>query len=981
MAADDKRLITETVFYYDQALDDWIQINNVVYPIVRELVLNEEFDAGTLKFYDTESQIVQPKDRLKIITVSTDLDGSDAKIKIEYYIVLEDNADQASMALGNQYFEHNLSFVEQTQLLEGYTIPNKSFSRLIDTPNIPILPIYTDYEDVTLTNNVRILDFIFESYEVGQVFRFPLGKAYTDDGGGLVTTDLYARITSPSGLATQLTSVFRDYTFEEESIDDTDFYTVEYYYDYNDIVGTRAIAQVLIYADAPAKTKTIEDVVNKLLNVVEPLKLGESPKFHLTSDVEVLKRLNVIAPEFHLFNMHLWDALLEVSRFVMAIPRLINYNEITFDFVGDIDETYTPAKYVSNTEYQLESQYISKAESELENIIVDSIEEQSTITIPFNVPTTITDSVEITNSNFVFKMDSDPIYKIRKFELYNINVKYILGGSYSNITMDMDLTPFILEKGLWDSLPNTETGKGLFLYYAQGKSDVIYGATYKVPEFFGAVIAEEYTIERLMRVYAATILGKNVRDALDKENEVEITETKYADLVFTAEYIPYMGQRVKVNRSTNLDDFRNEVTQFFNQNTRQLDSESFGLYMKGLLDRQGNRNFNRTYFYNDFDVVPNPGSRDSNNFFSTKVSTETWPHYVKTSIEHTKDFNKQSEFIGLDAAYRQYQIPINNISNRNINYEDYIIVDNGNMATPSRRRGDNDASINTNGMKLFSGVFDSTASNTLYSSLNEIGKVTTGQTKVYFNEQLTYDDTNYDIALYKPTMAYHLGNGMLFTFSNVDNYSAGAQAIDQTSTKNSLKHVQYGDPKHSEAYMFRINYLVEYLGISTGAAQAYPEAKFPNPITDSVIDLDLIVEKDSRDSVSVTYQLSSIAANSDLIIGPGLNKYNPLVTQTPAYDKALLVTVDELIGPHRKRIDITNAETLLSATYDITLSNNTDMNGQLVVDINANATTESGIAWALIHPTTYEIIIACNEPIDSTHNPTKLTLFGKRNKI
>jgi hypothetical protein len=188
--------------------------------------------------------------------------------------------------------------------------------------------------------------------------------------------------------------------------------------------------------------------------------------------------------------------------------------------------------------------------------------------------------------------------------------------------MDIDITPFILEKRLWDALPNTPTGKGLFLYFTQGKTDYIGGLTYKTPEAF-FLKAEERTIDRLIHFCVLIYSGYRVDDNILILNTRTQPPGALKDLKFYAKYIPYIEQRLRYNRTKNISDFKHEVAEFVNQQTRQLDSESFGNYIKGVLDRQGNRNFNRTFYYSDFDNVPKVGSRNQNNFFSTKISTET----------------------------------------------------------------------------------------------------------------------------------------------------------------------------------------------------------------------------------------------------------------------------------------------------------------------------------------------------------------------
>jgi hypothetical protein len=105
----------------------------------------------------------------------------------------------------------------------------------------------------------------------------------------------------------------------------------------------------------------------------------------------------------------------------MAIPRLNDFNEVTFDFVGEIDKEITSGPYVSNTEYQLESQYLTKVESDVENIFVDSMENQSAIEIPLKtVRSSSETSQEISNNTVILKMDEGTIFKPLKVILKDV---------------------------------------------------------------------------------------------------------------------------------------------------------------------------------------------------------------------------------------------------------------------------------------------------------------------------------------------------------------------------------------------------------------------------------------------------------------------------------------------------------------------------------------------------------------------------------
>jgi len=982
------RRIEQEVYYLNRTGDVWLKLDNVTYPITMELALNEEFDYATLKFYSFEKMIFQPKDKVIIRTMSYTSPGVAQTDKLDKFIVHEDLVNQASIAFGDEYYEHNLRLVEMTQILQSYTVENKSFSRTINRARLPIIPQYQGWEAPSTPNACKIYIkdsyMIYENYSYNSTVILPDAVEYQtrSDVTTIVSTSYTIEITEPNATITTLQYNNREYTFDQLGI-----YNIKYKAGYD--LGGSEEAFVLfenIYVDERIESYTIKEVIEKLFETTETLKLGETTQFELLDSATLNAKLDTPAPEFFFFNMSLWDALLEIGRFVMGIPRILNFNQLTFDFVGEIDETVDSNGYVSQTIYQTESQYITKVESDLDNIIVDSIEEQSEIVIPYNVPSSNKDnSVEISADTAVFKLDGPPIYKINELKVYvdwtAIEDTYYYDIDLSGTDEELDLTSFILEKGLWDSLPNTGTGKGIFLHYSQGKSDIIDGLSYQTPEWW-FLKPETKTIDRLIRLALANKIGLDITDEVNA-NSVLTVNTNIQSTVFSAKYIPFMGQRVKSNR-TNMEDFDNETTKFMNQISRQVDSESFGLYMKGMLDRQGNRNFNRTYFYKDYPDIPKAGSRDINNYFSTKISTETWPSYIKTSIEYTKDYNKQVEFVGLDQKYRQFQIPLDSVSNRTVNVEDYVII----AKDSETALGNNTSSLTTEGRNLFSGLFSKT--NNSYTSTYAVSnglspRLISNDMQIFFDKDGVY--TLPDVRLHKSLMSYHLGNSLIFTCTMGTNYTAGERSVYQNPSKNRVEQINYGDSIYSNAYMFRMRLLSNFDAVSSSKAMKFPEAETVNDSISGTpaITLDAVVNKDTRDSLIVTYQLSGVAYTKDIIIGPGFAKYNPLVNSPATYTDLKLITFDKLIGPHTKTIIESEGTIYLNPQLAYDLSSDTNKAGQGVFrlytpTINELYNGDPKQSWALYHPDTKEIVLAVNEDIGDGVNASDLCFYFKRHK-
>jgi hypothetical protein len=234
-------------------------------------------------------------------------------------------------------------------------------------------------------------------------------------------------------------------------------------------------------------------------------------------------------------------------------------------------------------------------------------------------------------------------------------------------------------------------------------------------------------------------------------------------------------------------------------------------------------------------------------------------------------------------------------------------------------------------------------------------------------------------------MSFHSGNNILFTIATLDNYTAGTKAIGViNSDKNRLEQIRYGDDEYSNLYAMRIKYSTKTLTLAQASARIFPEMLGEIQNSEIIGSVDLLIEKDARDRIVVSYQLSGVSYNDDIVVGPGFSKYNPLVNGVPDYNKLKFVGINKKTGPHELTLkpgtftEHTMADSifLLDSTYS--QANEALFFSPNPVGLPLEASKYS--SWALVHPDTNEIVLAVNEDIFNTKTCTPLVFYFRRNK-
>ena len=134
-----------------------------------------------------------------------------------------------------------------------------------------------------------------------------------------------------------------------------------------------------------------------------------------------------------------------------------------------------------------------------------------------------------------------------------------------------------------------------------------------------------------------------------------LTISSYPELAFQVSYIPVYNARVKQTK-TDIEYYLADRPRalVYNQGGNLIETRYYGENMKGVIARLGNLEKTYTYMLDSVSKIPKAGELFNDDYYISTVSNEYLPYYIKCTIGLSKDFNRLSQFVGINSAIRQF---------------------------------------------------------------------------------------------------------------------------------------------------------------------------------------------------------------------------------------------------------------------------------------------------------------------------------------
>lgn len=635
---------------------------------------------------------------------------------------------------------------------------------------------------------------------------------------------------------------------------------------------------------------SILDVLKILRDQAEPICKGERARFSLEPyEAQKQKMENTVAPEFKFPDgRSLWENLREVCGFMHYMPRLVRSripNRLTkyairFDFLGSTEYAdMSRATRFSGNMGMSASDYALALESRTENLTNGDDEAEGSITTPSR-----STFISLRSDNARIKQEDSyiptpfPIEKLIKLELF---------ATVDGTNRLFDITPYVFEKNEYELLSSNNVeypySKTYALYYTQGKRN-IEGLWYRAQDGLT-------DLQNAFKRYSIT----NIYNVVAGKNDWHLG---YFSIVFRITYIPSVSARVRQYKTDVRDIGDNgALTISYNQSVNKINARSFGENIRGKMAMLGNRTEKAMYLFPCYHDIPKPGLLlDKENYIST-VTTQIYPDFCVSEIAAAKGYNELGSYVGLNNAYRQFEIPSEN--ERHFHVDELCLISDHTVANRAGR-------ITTDSGMQF-----------ILRTIAGVNGAYTHETDISVARVYTKNENTTTIAeSILPVVSTAIGNSMLFAFRFEDNFSAGSSA-NGTGTENVTsgnesqsrefrytRYEPYGDAFARVKYMtFELFYKINETDKWLDQAHAYPkreeEVQIGGDIAFGSQRKLWVYDKDAADGGDISFQLHFVS-DSGFIIGSALARQCPLVRTNASLGPATIVyyknRINELTG-------------------------------------------------------------------------------------
>lgn len=662
---------------------------------------------------------------------------------------------------------------------------------------------------------------------------------------------------------------------------------------------------VIVTNYAPLPRWTAKGVIERLLLKAETLAEGEKPRFHLNAEqAEQFDKIEM--PEVHFTNCTLREALQTVGSVVHGEPRLRG-NEIIFDMYGSSERSGVPIRtYGGKTYSQTIEGAVTAVDSTVDNLVSTMGYAKGVTVDPYagGYKTVRTETLyaRIQDDNMLIQV-SNGINRVIKLE-----------ASYAGKFTDIDITPYVFEESEYTRMSAyTElypSSRVFALYYTTGGT-TIQGLNYKIPKATG----EAYGDFAILRILKA----ETGNDSLNLK--------PYPLLAFRVTYESITSARVKQSKQYTESPLPTEIA--YNQGQNLIESGYFGENLKGVVARLGNVDKVITIIKRGLPKIPKVGTLYDDDYYISAVAVEVMPFYTKITLALSKDFNRYSDFVGVNSQRRFFEVSEKQAYDSFIHYRDYVVI--------------GDKQNVTRGADV---------------SAKEVVKIfnPTDGTAVSYVQATSYEKDNTEIAqVVLPVKALPLGNSAVFTFKYKDNYSAGDQAVYHSSDEVTGYFQQGTQYKNFYGYIDNLSLGYYDKGLTPSSVddqnnvalslpEKYGSGRVKLPIGENLkfTLAHLQVSIGPTEIPTFTYQIDFVSNRKDIVIGSGLARNLPLIAGAQTNNSAKLYVLPSRLNKFAQKVDLTNARLIHDYANGGVTAN------ARMATFDAQISPVSGQAWVMV---------------------------------
>lgn len=969
----------------------WSSLSGWVQPFTYGTTLDDSLDSGKIMIsQSTREAIIKPFTRIRITIFE---DGAE-KDTIDCIVA---NSDRVMRRMSEpKLYDHTLELVELTKLLEREVCDTMTVTNYLGhdfaAGAAPVDPVYEITNDIGNPRNIEtqvMTPILYSPQKIGNTIRVPIVRVKATIGtSGSRWLRYQLSVVAPDGSETYFGTpseigpeIFGadsnggvypeagnptfNYTLAQEGT-----YLFKAYHDTNFLTeGARMITTTFsvsaIRVLSAGDDWDISEVVRRLLSAGVTRKTSESQKFKFDA-TQNAKFASLKSPEFFFTRGTLRDALSTVGGYLHGIPRLVEtVNEkgeeqltVKFDMLsegGQYAGTLPPAVY--DDKQLIGDEYAGTFDSTVQNMLNTTNAETAAVVEPsaetFRAINAAPGGFRIAaNAEPVIPTDK-PIYQVKKLEFW-----YSVGSDQRAV----DITPYVYENAEYSTLSSFggayPYSKSYALVYTQGQKNIS-GLTFVKSATNADTLDSDYEYALVNILKLAT-----GNDSISADN--------MAGYQFRITYIPYVTARVKQRKPYLTHPVDN--TLIYNQAGNSVESEYYGENIRGAIMRTGNTSQTKTYIFGHYDDIPKIGERIGRDYVA-KVDAEYAQTHIKATVVTVKGFNKLAEYTGINSNYRLYDISEKQSVDRQINYSETCLLTTGYMSEEEALKFvGHVGSVTLHGVAAMASAFGDVGLPELVGFTP--GRVSATEIVSKTGREFIPDAPGAQISprIAIAAGAFACGNSVVLYTQMLDNFGAGYQSIEvsKNAYQRAQKLVPYGDTfGNISTAQIKWGPTISPSPSDSGTSNPsppqsfeYPEAKGATTVDEPYFVNELVISKDSREALSLAYQLHFQAWSTDIIIGAGLAKYCTLVQgEPPLFDLQFDVYfLPHALDPMTKIVDTTGGEKgdSIMPTIPITLYEGTAYGFGISTPDN---TLEGAKSWAFVHRDTKELIVGCNKDL------------------
>lgn len=887
-----------------------------VFPFSWGELLDERLDEGSVTFFS----------KVKAYKATTELRASLQENGIttqnKYFILATDNG--AEYPAGSGKYKHRVYIIERTKFLDGILCSSLTFTNSLGT-NYISTQVYAKMRDSNIDSSIidavpiSVLNrfyveefktpslngediFIPSAYTVGQKLGDLMVSMGLEDGIAVVTQydnlsssphpDDESRVTV---LNNGKTSTY--YWQESTSIELKNILEITYRINLKFDAQSQGGGVVYRTFDfffelygvqdyLPLKRYSITDCILRVLECAEVLRVGDNPRFTFegityTNGVasapaagsQAEKYSKIYAPEFTMTQSTLREQLKVIGSYIHAEPYLDENNVVHYLEYGD--RTVCPLEgkpYITQTFSTDINQYCTEVRSNVQNLISSLGYAKGVVVEPgeqlMRSLRTEQQYARINEQNGYIATDL-PIYSIEKVVCGIVRSS---GGTPTGWELDpVDITPFVFEATEYGSNLSSYGGgypysKSYAIYYTQGQRG-LQGLFFQAADTISTALNSPFAIANIL----ASATGKSASEIYDI-----LLDNNIPNLAFNITYKPITSAFVSHGKQVYIEGEQSYV-QIYNQGENMVESTYFGESMKGVAARLGNIEQERTYILGSLSSVPKIGQM-LDGYAISAVHCEFNPRSIKCTVGLSKDFNRISQYVGINSQKRMYEISERQVVQRDVLYKEHIIITR-------------EASKTSDSGRFFRDMFGFLAA-FIPKASSSLPPVKLAYVGLYAKSDL---DEDVIARLNLPVVSRALGNVIHFGAALKDNYSAGDRAEWDTVKAQNGSNISgrfMSDTPYTDVYgrAYWMSFALSTTYDTSGGymegsdfTEYYPGTAFSLPDNLGIWDgnrpawtsygaKEFRIRKDNREVISmnteIEYKVDSTA--SDIIIGPAL---------------------------------------------------------------------------------------------------------------